>query len=282
MIEFLTHIVLPIVKALFLPFDLVLGWITIFGSIGALVAVGALTGVAVNLFQKYCSNQTLLGRRRADLDKLKLLMSAAKQEKDTDKIARLSSLTGQISSKYALESLKPALYSVPVLCILAMWVGARLCFEPVRPGDVVETIATFEDGASGFAHVVPNEGLTFDGAAIMPVTVPKSASADAAKSPQALWKIRAEKTGDHTLLIRHGDDHYTVQLPVYAKAGHPPEQAAVFRTESPSRDRLLSLEFKLHEPVESAWWNLKMQGMGIYLLASLAFGLALRRVMGIQ
>ncbi len=301
MIEFLTQVVLPILKVLFVPFDIALGWVTRLGPIGALIAVGAVTGVAVNLFQKYCSDQEHLGRRRADLEKLKIMTRDAKQAKDTEKAARLTGLAGQIGSKYAMESLKPALFSLLPLCILAMWVDARLKYEPVRPGDIVKVIGTFEDGAAGFTHVIPNDGLVPDGASIVPVAIyktpapaastadtsapanaPKAAVVEASKAPQAVWKIRAEKEGEFPLLIRHGDDRYTVSVPIQAKGGQPPEQATVFRTESPTRDRLLSVELELREPVPRAWWNLEMQSMGIYLIAALAFGLLLRRVMGIQ
>lgn len=282
MIDFLSNIVLPIVKALFVPFDYALGWVTGLGTIGALVAVGALTGLAVNLFQKYCSNQKQLGRRRADLEKLKALTRDAKQASDTEKAARLSSLTSQISSKYALESLKPALFSVPPLCILAMWVGARLSFEPVRPGEVVEVIGIFEDGASGFAHIVPNDGLVPDGPAIVPVAIQKFPVGETATAPQAHWKIRAEKEGDFALAIRHGDERYDIPVPIHARGGQPPEQAIFFGTESPARDHLVSVEIKLRETMPAAWWNLRMQAMGIYLLAALVFSLALRRIMGIK
>lgn len=303
MIEFLMQVVLPILKALFVPFDIALGWVTRLGPIGALIAVGAVTGVAVNLFQKYCSDQDHLGRRRADLEKLKILARDAKLANDTEKAARCTGLAGQIGSKYAMESLKPALFSLLPLCVLAMWVDARLKYEPVRPGDVVKVVGTFEDGAAGFTHIIPNDGLVPDGAAIVPVAIykapvapapgaadtsspanaaPQPAVVEASKAPQAVWKIRAEKEGEFPLLIRHGDDKYTVPVSIQANGGRPPEQAAVFRTESPTRDRLLSVELELREPVPRAWWNLEMQSMGIYLIAALAFGLLLRRVMGIQ
>ena len=318
MIEFLTHVVLPIVNVLFIPFDIALGWVTVFGSLGALIAVGALTGLAVNLFQKFCSNQDLLGRRRADLERLKTLMREAKQANDIEKHARLSGLTSQISSKYALESLRPAFFSVPPLCILAMWVGSRLSFEPVRPGDVIEVVGTFEEGASGFSHVVPNDGLTavsspistieFRKSATVPVSEPAAensapagniaqktappstadvkpivaAVAEEPTAPEARWKIRAEKEGEFALQVRHGEDSYVLPVPVHAKGGRPPEPATVFRTDSPTRDKLLAIELKLREPVAPAWWNIWMQAMGFYLVVALAFGLGLRRVMGIQ
>ena len=38
MIDFLTQVILPILKALFVPFDIALGWVTRLGPIGALIA----------------------------------------------------------------------------------------------------------------------------------------------------------------------------------------------------------------------------------------------------
>jgi len=333
MVESVMSVLVSIVKVLFVPLDLALGWLTLLGSLGALIAVGALTGFAVNLFQKYCSNQNLLGRRREDLKKLKTLVRDAKASKNEEKAARLLGLTSLISSKYALESLKPALYSVPPLCVLAMWVGARLNHEPVRPNENVEVIATFEDGASGFAYIIPNENVVLTSPAIVPVAIRKSAAvavapADAAPetaavpaprgqelvaadtaaprsnvqmkvapgshlqpavaavessgSPVAHWNLRAPKEGAFQLQVRHGDERYSVPMSVYSKGGLPPEQATLFRTESETRDRLLSVELKLRETVPPAWWNVFLQSMGVYFIAALVFGLALRRVMGIQ
>lgn len=335
MVESVMSVLVSIVKVLFVPLDLALGWLTLLGSLGALIAVGALTGFAVNLFQKYCSNQNLLGRRRADLRKLKTLVREAKDSKNDEKTARLLGLTSLISSKYALESLKPALYSIPPLCVLAMWVGARLNHEPVRPNENVEVIATFEDGASGFAYIIPNENVVLNGPAIVPVAIRKSAlvaiapedaapdvaavpasqgqglvaadtaaprgtanvqmkvaptsqpqsvvaSVENSRSPVAYWNVSAPKEGSFQLQVRHGDERYSLPISVHSKGGLPPEQATLFRTESETRDRLLSVELKLRETVPPAWWNVFLQSMGVYFIAALVFGLALRRVMGIQ
>ncbi len=270
MIDFLAHYIVPLLKIFFVPFDVVFGWLTMLGFWGALIAAGAITGLAVNLFQKYCSDQEHLGRRKADIEKLKALTLDAKKANDMEKVSRLTGLTGQISSKLAIESLKPALYSVLPLCLFAMWVGERLSYAPVRPKDVVEVVGTFEDGATGFAHVVPNAGISAEGQAIVSAAV------------QAQWKIRAEAEGDYALLIRHGEDRYTVPMSVRSSGGRPPDLATVFRTESPTHDRLLSLEMKLREPMPKAWWNVWMQAMGIYLIVALVFGVVLRWALGIK
>jgi uncharacterized membrane protein (DUF106 family) len=323
MFAFYTNFILPLIKALFIPCDWLIGWMTYLGPLGALIAIGALTGVLVNLFQKYCSNQKLLGARKSDIETLKTLLKEAKQSGDKDKAARVRGLTGRISSKYAMESMKPALWSIPPMCVVAMWAGERMAYLPLHPGDEVELVAHFEDGASGFSHIVPAEGLVMASPAIAPIEIPKKAQVAAAvptvgavkkegkeetpanvaqaetsapknsvavaavetaevAGPQAHWRIRVEKDGTFPLRVRHGEDQYELSVPVYKSGGHPPEKASVYRLESPSKDKLLALEFKLKDSVPEAWWNLTFRWMGIYLLAAVAFGVGLRRVMGIQ
>jgi len=323
MFVFYNSFILPLIKLLFIPCDWVIGWMTYLGPLGALIAIGALTGLLVNLFQKYCSDQKLLGSRKADIDRLKILAKEAKQSGDKDKANRVRGLTGRISSKYAMESMKPALWSIPSMCIVAMWAGERMAYLPLHPGEEVELVAHFEDGASGFSHIVPADGLAMASPAIAAIEIPKKAPAAAAVpaagatgkdgkeespsnvaqkdtsapkhvatpapaetaeagGPQAHWLIRTEKEGTFPLHLRHGEDQYELSVPVYKSGGRPPEKAAVFRLDSPSRDKLLALEFKLKDTVPEAWWNLKLQWMGIYLLAAVAFGVGLRRVMGIQ
>ncbi|MCY3023637.1 MAG: hypothetical protein NTW87_32050, partial [Planctomycetota bacterium] len=172
MLWFYTYCLLPVLRVLYVPLDWLLAPVSLLSPVAALVIVGALTGLAVNLIQKYFSNQNLLGRCKADLKRLKELQRAAKQAGDKDGMLRLAALSRRVSGKYMWGSLKPSLVSVPALCVLAMWTGSRLSFDPIRPGDEIEATAYFEDGAAGFAHIVPNAGLAPVGAPIAPVAVP--------------------------------------------------------------------------------------------------------------
>lgn len=336
MFTFYTNTLLPALDALFVALDAVLGWSLLFGAITGLVIAGLLTGLLVNVIQKFASNQDFLGRSKADLDKIKSLRAAAKQSGDKDTVSRLNALAGRISGRYAWGSFKPALWSIPPLCVLAMWVGSRMSYEPVRPDSELTIVAHFEDGASGFAHLVPSDAISPVGSAIAPVAIPPTTTASPVKvpqdsadssakmmapssaqntappqagisstaaqdvalpssvsaqqpalpgagaaGPQASWTIRALREGVLPLVIRYRDQSYEVALPVSAKGGRPPE-LKVFALETPGRDGLLAVEFKLADTLAPAYWNLNLQWMGLYLIAALASGLGLRRVMGIN
>ena len=70
----------------FYPYvDKILGWTMNLGGVWGVVAIGVMTGLGVNLFQKFCSNQTLLGKCKSDLDALKVKISEAKKAGDEDR-----------------------------------------------------------------------------------------------------------------------------------------------------------------------------------------------------
>ena len=133
--------------------------------------MGVLSGVAMALVLKYCSDQKFLGQAKADLNLLKLKMKAAKEARDPDALARARALSGRIGGKFMGASLKPSLWTVPIMAVLGLWTGSRLGYLPIRPGDDVVVIAAhFEDNAKGFAYVQPNGVLS--GAYIAPIEIP--------------------------------------------------------------------------------------------------------------
>lgn len=266
-----------ILAVLYFPFDILLGWLGYLPPVVSISLAGVLSGVAVMLFQKHASRQDLLAQCKADLKLLKQKAKAARQAGDPDTARRLQGLIGRISGKYMGGALKPALWTVPLIGIVALWVGARLGFLPVRPGDVVEVVAHFEDGATGFAHVVPHEGLRPAGAAIARVEIPQGAL-----GPQASWKVRAGSEGAFPLRLRHADRTYEVPIQVLKRGGRSPEPVTVFNTATATQDQLQAVELKLAPSLPPAWWNLTFQWAGLYLAVALVVALILRFAWRIQ
>lgn len=268
---------LPLLRVIYVPFDWILGWTSYLPPVAAIVVVGLLSGLAIILIQKYGSRQELLGRCKADLKKLKADMKAAKAARDATRLACARGLSGRISGKYMVQALKPALWTVPAITIVALWTGARLGALPVRPGETLEAVAYFEDGASGFAHIVPTEGLEFAGPAISAVAVPKGEP-----GKQARWSVKAAHEGRFTLAIRHGGQTYEVDLPVSARGGRPPEAVTLFAEETPTQDRLQAVELKLAPAMKAAWWNVGFEWAGLYMLVAVLAALGLRRLLRVH
>ena len=166
-VEFLV----PAVMFFYPVCDWTMGWMINMGPVLGMVAVGAVTGVGMNVFLKFCSNQDLLGRCKADLNKIKKATGEAKKAKDEDEQARLMNLSKRISGKYMWASMKPAMITVPPIVVMAMWAGSRMGFMPLRPDEPVKVIAYFEDDAGGYASLLPSEEIESVDAPISAVVI---------------------------------------------------------------------------------------------------------------
>jgi len=194
-----TTLLMPVLSLFYYPCDWLLGWSLYFPPVVSISIVGVISGVAVIAVQKWGSNQKFLGQAKADLALLKKKMKAAKQAGDQDALTRARGLSGKIGGKYMGSSLKPSLWTVPLLAVIGMWTGSRLGFLPLRPGDEVTIAAHFEDNAKGFAYVLPTPQFKPVGPLIAPIEIPKDGS-----GIEARWTLRAEQEGTPKLTIRPG------------------------------------------------------------------------------
>lgn len=263
--------VLTALEVLYRPCDWGLGWVSFLGPVGAVAAVGLISGVAIILIQKYASDQELLGRCREDLRELKRRLREAKRAGNREEQGRLSALIRRIGGKYVGRSLLPALWTVPLITVVGLWTGSRLAYVPIRPGDMIEVIAHFEDGASGFAHLLTKGGLRVEGGAIAAVEAPKEA-----RGRQARWKVRADHEGEASLLVRFSDRSHEVAVPVVRGGGRAPAPVKIFNEQTDAQDQLQAVELRLRPAMTPAWWNVWLDWAGLYLLAAVACALGLR------
>lgn len=269
------HLLLPVLNVLYVPCDWVLGWTARFSPVVGISIVGVISGLAIILVQKYGSNQRLLAACKADLKLLKKRMKEARAADDKDALRRARALSGRIGGKYMGASLKPALWTVPLIGVIGLWTGSRLGYLPIRPGQEIEIAAHFEAQTTGYAYVLPGD-------AFIPVGPPIAAIGDApclvgptqATDPHAKWRMRARKEGVHRLTIRGGGRSYEVDIPVAARGGRPPEPVTRIGVEA--------VELKLEDSLPSAWWNLKLQWGGLYLIVAVGAALALRPLLRVN
>ncbi len=271
------HLLTPLLNILYYPCDWVLGWVELFPPIVSISIVGVISGVAVIAVQKYGSNQSFMGKAKADLDLLKTKMKTAKQAKDEDALARARGLSGKIGGKYMIAALKPSLWTVPLIGVIGLWTGSRLGFLPIHPDDEVAVVAHFEDNAKGFAYIVPDEVLHWQGTLIAPIEVPSDGG-----GLQARWKLKPRADGNADLRIHYGSSTVAVPVAVAQKGGHPPEPVTTVGKPSPSQDQLQAIEFKLAPSLKEAWWNLWLQWGGLYLLVAMAIAFPLRYILKVN
>jgi hypothetical protein len=239
--------------------------------------VSVLSGVAMVLVLKYASDQKFLGQAKADLALLKLKMKAAKEKRDPEALTRARALSGRIGGKFMGASLKPSLWTVPIMAVLGLWTGSRLGFLPIHTGDEFSVVAHFEDNAKGFAFVMPDAGIQGAGPLIAPVEIPSDGG-----GMQARWKLRATQEGLAQLRIQHGAQSFSVPVPLAKTGGRPPDPVTTVGKPTPSQDALQAVEIKLAPSLPAAWWNLTWQWGGLYMIVTLVVAMGLRYLLKIN
>ena len=274
---FYLHVLVPILNVLYVPCDWLLGWTEHFSPIVSISIVSVLSGVAMVLVLKYASDQKFLGQAKADLNLLKLKMKAAKQKGDQEALARARALSGRIGGKFMGASLKPSLWTVPIMAVLGLWTGSRLGYLPIHTGDEFSVVAHFEDNAKGFAYVRPDSAIQGAGPLIAPIEIPSDGG-----GMQARWTLRAATEGPAHLEIHHGEQSYGIPIPLAKTGGRPPEPVTTVGEPTSAQDRLQAIEIKLAPSLPAAWWNLTWQWGGLYMIVTLVVAMGLRWLLKIN
>ncbi len=302
----------PVVAPLYPVCDFLLGWTTRLGGVWGVVVVGLLTGLGVNLFQKFFSRQKLLGKCKADLKKLKKFTAEAKKAGNDERVTQLMNVSKRVSGKYMWGSLKPAIFTVPPVLVICMWTWVRLGFDPVGPDKEIEVVACFENEARGYATMLASrDDVEIIGGRVAPITkwveTPKEKKkrAEAAKrakddGPVVLWKpwtwfnatplpdrgleahwrVRAKREGEHKITIRYpteeGMKSCEIDFPAFKGKSKPPEFITYLVFDTPGMDHMQTVQFDLKDSMPADWWNLWFQWMGLYILVAIASGVGFR------
>ena len=204
-------------------------------------------------------------------------MKVAKDARDQDALTRARALSGRIGGKFMGASLKPSLWTVPIMAVLGLWTGSRLGYLPIHPGDEFSVVAHFEDNAKGFAYVLPSDALQGAGPLISAIEIPSDGN-----GMQARWKLRAQVAADTRRQVHHGERAYQVALPLSPNGGRPPEPVTTVGAPSPAQDQLQAIEIKLAPSLPEKWWNLTWQWGGWYMIVTLIVAMGLRRLLNIN
>ncbi len=144
--------------------DFLLGWLLLLPRDIPLFVLAVLTAVILVIVRRWATNQDQLRRAKSDRRTLKQLRRAAKARGDRDALARIKALQGRIGLLRLRAEVKPLLWAIVPIALLAIWCYERLPYLPPQPGSTFTLQLTHPVSAHGdLAHVVlPNDLLVAD------------------------------------------------------------------------------------------------------------------------
>ncbi len=135
--------------------DFLLGWLMWLPRDVPLFVLAVLTAVILVVVRRWATNQDQLRRAKADRRTLKRLRRDAKAKADRAAMASLKALQARIGMMRLKAEVKPLLWAIVPIALLATWCYERLPYLPPKPGSTFTIELLHPVSAHGdLAHVV--------------------------------------------------------------------------------------------------------------------------------
>lgn len=218
--------------------DYVVGWLLRLPTDVALITLAVMTSLVMVLIRKWTTDQDFLRRSDSDQKVQTRLVKEAKARKDKAEKRQHADLINLIKMRAMKYELKPLLWSLVPVALLATWGFDRLGFLPPAAGEEVEVRAYVPTTAIGtrHPHIAPVTGLEAlpgkDSKVPGWVQDVVADPADANGNGMAVWKLRGQASPQpYKLDIAFENRVYSTELligqktyskPVAALEGPPP------------------------------------------------------------
>lgn len=243
------------------PFlDWLLGWSLLLQPLIGIIVLSLLISVMVVLMYKFTTNQNLMKQLK---DEMKTLQTQMKELRDhPDKALEVQKKVMDANLKYMMQSMRATLFTLLPILLIFGWLGANYGFESLQPNEQFSVELQFAEGVTGTVEAEIPDGVA--------LTSARSLAIDNGK---ALFNYKGRDTGVHALSWTVDGRTYTkdVRITTDSKYEPPLEQ---FK-EGPVK----AIEVKLTKLKVLPW--LEWGWLGTYILCSLVFSIALRKLLNV-
>lgn len=254
----------------------ILGWILSLHPFLAILLITFATTLFVTLVYKWTTDQKLMRELR---DKTKKLQDDMKKHQtNPSKMLKVQKDLMDVNLKYMAQSLRPTIFTLIPLLILFAWLHSALAYDPISPLEPFTTTLVVEDGITGNVTLIAPEGINITSAST--VALPgnqiewKDEDGKTKKGNIARWTLIGNKPGEYLLEYRFMDKPYTKEVLITNKQAYytPVKlfQSSVVREAHVSNRTLIVLDA-----------GIKFTWFWMYIILSIVFSLAMRKVMNI-
>src|SRR3989344_4844831 len=230
------------------------------------VVLALFISLVITLSYKFLTNQSqmkeLKEKQKGCQKKMKELRS------DSGEMMKMQKEAMSANMEYMKHSLKPTLITMLPIILIFGWMTAHLSFEPIYPGEPYSITAEFTDGVTGQAELVVDEGTE-----LLSETKQDINSA-------VTWNLKSEE-GAHLLTVKHGDNEQQKKVLITTELEY--EQAiSVYPHSSIEK---VTVNYNKLKPLGPTFtvplFNWQPGWLGLYLILSIVFSLALRKWLNI-
>jgi uncharacterized membrane protein (DUF106 family) len=234
-----------------------------------IILVTLLVSLIITIVYKYMTDQTMMKdlkeRQKEYQKKMKEL------RKDPEKLMKIQKQAMEVNMKYMTQSFKPTLITFLPIIIIFGWLNGNMAFEPIQPGQEFTATVEFNTGYSGNVTIAMPEGVTAVGEKTKEITDKK-----------AEFKLKGTE-GNYLLVFNHDGNNYDKELTITKE----PRYAPVQKLFSKQPVRMITLGnnplivMNLAGADEGGWTKGRFGWLGTYIIFSIIFSMALRKVLKI-
>ncbi|MBI2140063.1 DUF106 domain-containing protein [Candidatus Woesearchaeota archaeon] len=223
----------------------------------------------VTLIYKFTTNQDLMKQLKQETKELQKEMKELRN--DPKKMMEVQKKAMGTNMKYMRQSLRSTLYTFIPIILLFGWMNAHLQFEPIRPGTEFSTTMSLQAGVKGNAEIEAPKGLEIIGPKNKTVEAVGGNENKGSKGAEVSWQLKG-KEGPYLLGYKLNDLEYSKDVIItmgneYAVPIKQVKDAQVAAITVNNQELLLLNLF--------GW---KLGWLGTYILSSIIFSMALRKL----
>ncbi|MBI2541098.1 DUF106 domain-containing protein [Candidatus Woesearchaeota archaeon] len=225
----------------------------------AILILSLMISLIIIVITKYTTNQALMKSLKEEIKNHQKQIKELKN--DPSKAMELQKKAMEVNMKYMMHSLRPTLITfIPIILIFG-WMSSTFAYEGIKPSQEFLVMVFFEKDASGSIEIIiPEEIKVIDG------------KIKKIENSQASWKLRGNE-GEHLLEFSYGNEKYqhSVLISDSNKYLNP-----ITKTSGTVKSIQTAHKKRVVMPIGYKDW---FGWLGTYILSSLAFTIALRKIM---
>ncbi len=234
------------------------------GPFWAILILAVAISLIITLVYKFVTDQNKMKKMK---EQQKEYQKRMKELKDNPgEMMKVQKEAMKANMEYMKNSFKPTLITmIPILLIFG-WMAAHLSYEPIYPGETYSITAEFLEGIKGKAELIPSEGTELIDSAKQEI-----------EDSEATWKMKSS-VGNHLLTVKVGDQEQTKKVLITKELNYE-DQFTVYEH---SDVKQITINYNKLKPLgtfEIFGWQ--PGWLGLYIIFSLVFSMALRKLLKI-
>ena len=232
-----------------------------------IVILSIIITVIITLVYKFFTNQNEMKRLK---DEQKEYQKRMKELKDKpEEMMKVQKEAMKKNMEYMKHSLKATLITfIPIILIFG-WMNAHLTYEPIYPGERYSVTAQFEEGLSGEAELIVDEGTELLSDAKQKIGLEEDSD--------VAWNLKSDE-GEHFLTIKAGNDEQTKKV-LITKELLTEEAVSTYEH---SDIKAIKINYNRLKPLGSfSIFGWRPGWLGLYIIFSIVFSVGLRKLLKI-